>query len=223
MGTIYPEGAFVFNGLSKDRSAGGYRLGTCHLPDADCRKIKDGLKKLAATMYTNITTPVQVAAVEAYKESSEIEKYFAVTREIHRIMGMTIYDQFASIEGLKVTRPDGGFYFYVDFNDLKDELKQAGVNDSNSLSKALISHPHHIATVTGDALLLPADNYGARIAYVDYKGSKVYDAFLADRPASGEEEKNFVEKHAPMMIEGAEAVREFVHSLKSGKFTYNPE
>lgn len=223
MGTIYPEGTFVFNGLSKDRSAGGYRLGTCHLPDADCRKIKDGLKKLAATMYTNITTPVQIAAVEAYKENSRIEEYFNVTREIHRIMGRTIYDQFVSIDGLKVARPDGGFYFYVDFNDLKDELKQAGVNDSNSLSKALLSHPHHIATVTGDALLLPTGNYGARIAYVDYKGSKVYDAFLADRPASSAEEKSFVEKHAPMMIEGAEAVRNFVHSLESGKFNYIPE
>ncbi len=223
MGTIYPEGTFVFNGLSKDRSAGGYRLGTCHLPDADCRKIKDGLKKLAATMYTNITTPVQAAAVEAYKENSEIEEYFKVTREIHRIMGRTIYERFASIDGLKVTRPDGGFYFYVDFNDLKDELKQAGVIDSNSLSKALLSHPYHIATVTGDALLLPSDNYGARIAYVDYKGSKVYDAFLANRPGSSVEEKSFAEKHAPMMIEGAEAVKEFVHYLKNGEFTFSPE
>src|SRR5690606_23859830 len=30
---LYPEGAFVTNGLSKDRSAGGYRLGVCILPD----------------------------------------------------------------------------------------------------------------------------------------------------------------------------------------------
>ncbi len=223
MGTIYPEGAFVFNGLSKDRSAGGYRLGTCHLPDADCRKIKDGLKKLAATMYTNITTPVQVAAVEAYKENSEIEEYFKVTREIHRIMGHTIYEHFASIEGLKVTRPDGGFYFYVDFNDLQEELTRAGVRDSNSLSKALLSHPHHIATITGDALLLPPDNYGARIAYIDYNGSRIYQALLADRPGSRAEEKSFAERNAPMMIEGAKAVEEFVHSLKSGKYIFKPE
>ncbi|MGM0651852.1 MAG: pyridoxal phosphate-dependent aminotransferase [Bacillota bacterium] len=223
IGAIYPEGTFVFNGLSKDRSAGGYRLGTCHLPDADCRKIEEGLKKLAATMYTNITTPVQVAAVEAYKENSDIEEYFNVTREIHRIMGRTIHERFASIDGLKVTRPDGGFYFYVDFNDLAGELNQAGVNNSNSLSKALLSHPHHIATVTGDALLLPPDIFGARIAYVDYKGSEVYDAFLASRPGDDLAEKNFVKKNAPMMIEGAEAVKEFVHSLKNGKFTYSLE
>ncbi len=217
MGTIYPEGTFVFNGLSKDRSAGGYRLGTCHLPDADCRKIKEGLKKLAATMYTNITTPVQLAAVTAYRENEEIKDYLNVTRQIHRIMGRTLHDFFASIEGLRVTRPDGGFYFYADFNQLKDELHRAGVKDSNTLSKALLSHPHHIATVTGDALLLPAEDFGARIAYVDYNGRQVYDAYLANIPGSKEEETAFVKKHAPMMASGAEAVSEFVASLKSGK------
>lgn len=216
IGTIYPEGTFVFNGLSKDRSAGGYRLGTCHLPDSDCRKIKEGLKKLAATMYTNITAPVQHAAVTAYRENEEIEDYLNVTRKIHRIMGRTIHDLFASIEGLRVTRPDGGFYFYADFNELKDDLLRAGVKDSNGLSKALLSHPHHIATVTGDALLLPADNFGARIAYVDYSGSQVYEAYLANMPVNKEEETAFVKKHAPMMVSGAGAVSEFVASLKTG-------
>ncbi len=37
MGKIYPEGTFVTNGLSKDRSAGGYRLGHCILPK-NCSK-----------------------------------------------------------------------------------------------------------------------------------------------------------------------------------------
>lgn len=216
MGTIYPEGTFVFNGLSKDRSAGGYRLGTCHLPDVDCLKIREGVKKLAATMYTNITTPVQVAAVAAYSENEEIEDYFVVTREIHRIMGHTIYGLFAGIEELKVTRPDGGFYFYADFNNLKEELLASGVKSSNDLSKAMLSHPYHIATITGDALLLPADIFGARMAYVDYNGRQVYDAFTAEQPKTEAEETEFVKKHAPMMVTGAAAVADFVASLKAG-------
>ncbi len=216
MGTVYPEGTFVFNGLSKDRSAGGYRLGTCHLPDADCTKIRDGLKKLAATMYTNITTPVQLAAIAAYRENDEIERYFKVTRDIHRIIGRTLQGLFASIDGLRVTRPDGGFYFYADFNLLKDALYRSGVRNSNSLSKALLSHPHHIATVTGDALLLPDNNFGARFAYVDYNGRKVFDAYLAEQPGSSKEEAAFVKKHAPMMVAGAEAVSDFITSLKAG-------
>ena len=111
MGTVYPEGTFVLNGPSKDHSAGGYRLGICHLPDADCRKIRYGLQKLAATAYTNITTPIQYAANEVYKDNEEIETYYKVAREIHRIMETTISKYFAAIEGLQVTKPQGGFYF----------------------------------------------------------------------------------------------------------------
>lgn len=222
MGTIYPEGTFVLNGLSKDRSAGGYRLGVCHLPDTDCRKMREGLKKLAATIYTNLSTPIQFAAVVAYRQNKDIDQYLAVTREIHRIMGHALYDLFSGIDDLKITKPDGGFYFYVDFNNLKKYLKKSGVKTSNDLSKALLSHPNHIAAVTGDALLLPEDNFGARIAYVDYQGQKAYDDFLSAYPQNREEEIAFAKKHAPLMIEGAEAVAKFVTALKQGFFKMEP-
>ncbi|MFO7952844.1 MAG: pyridoxal phosphate-dependent aminotransferase [Bacillota bacterium] len=221
MGTVYPEGTFVLNGLSKDRSAGGYRLGICHLPDADCRKIRHGLQKLAATAYTNITTPVQYAAIEAYKENEDIEAYYNVTRELHRIMGTTISKYFTAIEGLRVTKPQGGFYFYVDFNDLKQDLQENGIENSNQLGEALIAHPHHLATITGNSLLLPPDNYGARIAYVDYNGNKAYQAFLDRKPTGSEEETAFVEEFAPMMVKGTEVLTDFVASLKERKLTIN--
>ncbi len=223
MGKVFPEGTFVLNGLSKDRSAGGYRLGVCHLPDTDCKTIAESLQKLAATIYTNITTPVQLAAVSAYRENEEVERYFATTRQIHRIMGATISEKFSSIEGLKVTMPSGGFYFYVDFNNLKTSLKECGINNSNQLGKALLSHPRHIATVTGDSLLLDPDNFGVRIAYVDYDGKKAYDAYLNNRPLGRQDEIRYVKKHAPMMIEGAEAVSDFVNSIKSGSLIINQE
>ncbi len=221
MGTVYPEGTFVLNGLSKDRSAGGYRLGICHLPDADCRKIRHGLQKLAATAYTNTTTPIQYAAIEAYRENEEIETYYEVTREIHRIMGTTISKYFAEIEGLRVTRPQGGFYFFVDFNDLRQDLQQSSIETSNQLGEALIAHPHHLATITGDSLLIPPNNYGARIAYVDYNGSKTYQAYLEKRPSGTEEETAFAEKFAPMMVEGTKVMANFVASLRKGNLAIN--
>lgn len=217
MGTIYPEKTFVLSGLSKDRSAGGYRLGICHLPDADCRKIRSSFQKLAATVYTNITTPVQKAAVTAYSENGEIEKYFSFTREINRIMGSVIHNEFAKIDGIYPTKPAGGFYFYADFNEIKDELKKAGIENSNQLGRALISHPHHIATVTGDSLLLSPDDYGARIAYVDYNGYKAYHAFQENRPSTPEEETAFVKEYASLMLEGAKAVADFVAAVQAGK------
>jgi len=219
MGTVYPEGTFVLNGLSKDRSAGGYRLGVCQLPEADQRKTRDGLQKLAATVYTNITTPVQQAAVAAYSENESIDKYFSITRIIHEMMGLYISDLVASIKGLRVTKPAGGFYFYVDFNDIRDILIERGVTESNSLSEALLSHPHHIATVTGDALELSPNDFGARIAYVDYDGHRVYDSFLDQTPETKAEKDAFVEQHAQRMIQGAGALEKFIHNrhVKAGK------
>ncbi len=217
MGAIYPEGAFVLNGLSKDHSAGGYRLGICRLPDTDCRKMRRDFQKLAATVYTNVTTPVQLAAAAAYSAGEEIDRYFVATRKIHSIMGLALQESFAAINGLQMSKPAGGFYFYVSFNSLRDELYKCGVVNANQLCRALMSHPYHIATVTGDALLLPPEDFGARIAYVDYDGRKAYEAYLASPPRNRNEEAAFARKYAPMMFEGAEALTRFVSDLKDGK------
>jgi aspartate aminotransferase len=56
MGTIFPDGTFVTGGLSKDRSAAGYRFGTCVLPSECSEKMVADFAKVAATLYTNITT-----------------------------------------------------------------------------------------------------------------------------------------------------------------------
>ncbi len=87
MGLIYPEGTFITNGLSKDRSAGGYRLGSCILPEGCSNKLTDNFKKVAATVYTNVSTPTQYASITAYDHNEDIEEYFDITRQIHRIMG----------------------------------------------------------------------------------------------------------------------------------------
>ncbi len=59
MGLIYPEGSFITNGLSKDRSAGGYRLGSCILPTKSTEKLQNDFKKVAATVYTNVSTVLE--------------------------------------------------------------------------------------------------------------------------------------------------------------------
>jgi aspartate aminotransferase len=115
MGKVYPEGTFVTNGLSKDRSAGGYRLGSCILPTTSSEKLASDYKKVAATVYTNVSTPIQFAAIKAYEPNDEIEDYISTTREIHRIMGNYLYEQWNSIDGITATKPEGAFYFFADF------------------------------------------------------------------------------------------------------------
>jgi len=214
MGLVYPEGSFITNGLSKDRSAGGYRLGSCILPTLTTEKLFNDFKKVAATVYTNVSTPTQYAAIKAYEPNGEIEEYIEITRQIHRIMGHYLSDEWNKVDGIKATRPDGAFYFFADFNELKPELKRKGVTTSNQLGESLLSCPHHLGVVTGDACMLESDDYGARIAFVDYDGKKTFDNYKQNPPKSSSDEIEFVKQNSPMMVKSVDALKGWVDFIK---------
>ena len=143
MGSIYPEGTFVTNGLSKDRSAGGYRLGYCILPTNSSEKLASDYKKVAATVYTNVSTPTQYAAVKAYEPNEEIEDYISTTRQIHKIMGRYVSEEWNKVEGVTTTKPHGACYFFPDFNQLKEFLKKKKVD------KPVIDNPKELHVGAG--------------------------------------------------------------------------
>ncbi len=214
MGLIYPEATFVLNGISKDRSAGGYRLGACILPEQESEKLKNDFDKIAATVYTNVATPIQYAARVAYEPNDEIEEYFMSTRNIHRMVGHQMSRQFNDIEGIKATVPEGTFYFYADFNELSDDLVRNGVVNSNELAHSLLSHPHHMATISGDSLMLRPNDYGARISFVDYDGSKALEVYKCNPPKTESDEALFVQEVAPSMGRGAQALKRWVEGMQ---------
>jgi len=191
MGKIYPEGTFVTNGLSKDRSAGGYRLGSCILPTTMSERLASDYKKVAATVYTN------------------------VSRQIHKIMGEYLHQQWNAIPEITATKPEGAFYFFANFNQLSDDLVKKGVNTSNKLAESLLSCPFHIAVVTGDACMLDPDNYGARIAFVDYDGKKAFDDFKNNNPQTESEKTEFVKRNAPVMLRSVNALKRWIDYIKS--------
>jgi len=215
MGKVYPEGTFVTNGLSKDRSASGYRLGSCILSTTSSKKLASDYKKVAATVYTNVSTPTQYAAIKAYESNSEIDQYISITRDIHRIMGTYLSEEWNKVEGVSTTKPQGGFYFFADFNQISDDLKRKNVMTSNQLGESLLSCPFHIAVVTGDACLLEPDNYGARIAFVDYDGKKTFEDYKNKKPQNSLEELEFVLRNAPMMVRSVDSLKEWIKYIKS--------
>ena len=215
IGSIFPEGTFVLNGLSKEKSAGGYRLGYCILPLQESRKIRLDFMKIAATVYTNVATPMQYAAIAAYEPNDEIDEYIRVTREIHRMMGEYFSDQFNMMDGIRATTPQGTFYFYADFNEIADALKEKGVATSNDLAHSLMAHPHHIATITGDSLILRPNDYGARIAFVDYDGKAAFDRYQDNPPKTKQEEIDFVKECAPRMVRGIRSLKTYMDDITS--------
>ena len=215
MGKIYPEGTFVTNGLSKSHAAGGYRLGYVIFPQ-HAIDLKRQFKKILATEFTAVSTPIQHAAIAGFEISKEMNEYFDVTRSIHHIMGEYTFHALSAIEGVKTTKPDATFYLLADFNAFATELQKAKINTSQKLSESLIAHPYHTAIIGGDSLVLERTDFSARIAYVDYDGAKVYQNYLDNKPKSSTERVEFVKNNAPKIVAGIEMICTFFKNLKNG-------
>ena len=213
MGKIYPEGTFVTNGLSKSHAAGGYRLGYVIFP-LHATDLKAQFKKILATEYTAVSTPIQYAAVKGFEISNEINEYFEITRNIHKIMGEYVYKELSKMEGVKVTKPEATFYLLADFNHYASDLQAMKINTSQKLSEALIVHPYHTAIVGGDSLVLERTDYSARIAYVDYDGVKVYENYQKKKPITDDDKIEFVRTNAPRIVAGIEMISKFFEKLK---------
>ena len=213
MGKIYPEGTFVTNGLSKSHAAGGYRLGYVIFPQ-HAVDLKRQFKKILATEYTAVSTPIQHAAIAGFEISRELDEYFDITRSIHHIMGEYTYHALSSIKGVKTTKPDATFYLLADFNAFAADLQKSQINTSQKLSESLIIHPYHTAIVGGDSLVLERNDFSARIAYVDYDGAKVYQNYLENPPKSSSERVEFVKNNAPKVVAGIEMIAKFFEDLR---------
>ena len=214
MGKIYPEGTFVTNGLSKSHAAGGYRLVYVIFPQ-HAVDLKRQFKKILATEYTAVSTPIQHAAVAGFEISKEMDIYFDTTRKIHHIMGEYTYNALSTIEGIKLTKPDATFYLLADFNAFSTELRKANITTSQKLSESLIVHPYHTAILGGDSLVLERTDFSARIAYVDYNGTKVLQNYLNNEPKTSSERMEFVKNNAPKMVAGIEMIGRFFKNLKN--------
>ena len=201
MGKIYPEGTFVTNGLSKSHAAGGYRLGYVIFPQ-HAVDLKAQFKKILATEYTAVSTPIQHAAVAGFEISSDMDEYFEITRNIHHIMGEYVHDTLLEIDGVKATKPDATFYLLADFNAFATDLQKVKISTSQKLSESLMVHPYHTAIVGGDSLVLERTDFSARIAYVDYDGAKVFENYKNQRPKTHSERTEFVISNAPKTVGG---------------------
>ncbi len=214
MGKIYPEGTFVTNGLSKSHAAGGYRLGYVIFPQ-HALEVRKQFKKILATEYTAVSTPIQHAAVAGFEISRELDEYFEITRNIHHLVGDYTYHALCAIDGIKATKPEATFYLLADFNFYSDELQKLKINTSQKLSESLILHPYHTAIVGGDSLVLERTDYRARIAFVDYDGAKVYENYQNQKPKTHSERIEFVKNNAPKVVAGIKMIETFFGNLQN--------
>jgi len=182
----YPDGTFVSGGLSKWCGAGGWRLGFFAVP----KKLSgflESLKSLASESYSTVNTPVQYAAVEAYKGDYSLYKKNVI--KILSSIGNYVFNNLKSNKVL-INVPQGAFYLMPEF--LNDKYK-----NSTELCEAILNE-------TGVAML-PASDFGfksnrmlTRLSYTDFDGSK----FLENIPKDNVINHDMIEKYAPNVVEG---------------------
>ena len=213
MAKVYPEGTFVTNGLSKSHAAGGYRLGYVIVPQ-HAIEMKKQFKKILATEYTAVSTPIQHAAVAGFTPGRDMDQYYLVTRAIHEIMGDYTYQALNAIDGISTTRPQATFYLLANFNHYASDFQAAKIDTAQKFSESLIVHPYHTAIVGGDSLVLERTDYSARIAFVDYDGAKAFDNYVRNRPKTRSEKTAFVLDNAPRVVNGIQMISRFLTDLK---------
>lgn len=166
---FYPEGTIISSGLSKWCGAGGWRLGTFTFPK-DLDWLLEAMASVASETYTSVSAPIQFAAVHAFRCGMDIEQYLWHARRILSSLGRECH-QILTDAGVRVHPPEGGFYLFLDFTPLADQLSKQGINDSVSLCESLMQEAG-VAVLPGAAFERPHRELTCRLSYVNFNGAK---------------------------------------------------
>ena len=194
---FYPEGTFISGGLSKWCGAGGWRLGFFAVPDK-LSHFLGSIKTLASESYSTVNSPVQYAAVEAYR--GDYREYKAKTVNILRSVGNYVYKNLRS-NNILIKQPQGAFYLMPEF--LNNKFKT-----STELCETILDE-------TGVAML-PASEFGfkskkmlTRLSYTDFNGAE----FLKTNVNGNLLDDKIIEKYAPNVVEGIQKLSNWAKNL----------
>jgi len=170
---FYPERTVVSSGLSKWCGAGGWRLGTFTFP-RDLEWLLDAMASAASETYTSVSAPIQHAAVRAFQGGLEIERYLFHARRILATLAERCCGRLQAA-GIRVHRPDGAFYLFLDFTPVADQLAARGITDSRIMCERLLEDTG-AAILPGSVFERSPEELTARLAYVDFDGAKALAA-----------------------------------------------
>ena len=194
---FYPEGTFISGGLSKWCGAGGWRLGFFAVPKNQSNFLK-ALKTLASESYSTVNTPLQFAAVEAYR--GDYSDYLNKSKNILKSVGNYVYNNLKSNKVL-INPPQGAFYLMPEFLNTKFKT-------SNDMCEDILYK-------TGVALL-PGSDFGfkpnkmlARLSYTDFNG----EIFLKNISTTKSLDDEVIKKYAPNVVEGTNKLVEWSKTL----------
>ncbi len=203
----YPEGTIISSGLSKWCGAGGWRLGTFTFPP-DLDWLLESMAAVASETYTSVCAPIQCAAIRAFRGDVRIERYLWHVRRILADLG----NRCASIlehGGIRVHHPEGAFYLFIDLTPLADKLAERDMTTSAAVCSRLLQDTG-VAILPGSNFERPPGELTARIAYVDFDGSKALAAsetIPLDQPLPDD----FVMQYCPRVMNAMRIIADWVN------------
>ena len=195
--SYYPEGTCITGGLSKWCGAGGWRLGFFAAPK-ELNQLMSNLIVLASETFSSVNTPVQYAAVEAYK--GNYEEYKLKTINILNSVGNYVYENLKSNRVL-IKPPQGGFYLMPEFINKKYK--------TSSDMCVVILKETGVALLPGSAFGFKPKKMLARLSFTDFDGSN----FLKNVSSNKKIDSFDVEKYAPNVTLGVKTLSNWAKKL----------
>jgi len=201
--SYYPERTFIFSGMSKIFSAGGYRCGFMAIPQ-DFSHLKSTFQSLFSETFSAVASPVQYAGLAAFQGSEALDAYVQRNAQILSLIASYVYKKLSAAR-IQCTKPEGAFYMMVDFSPFQQKLDGLGLHSSESLAIYFLNQLG-VALLPGSDFYFPAHAPIFRLAFVDFNG--------ADWPREPATEEGIasIEKYSPKIVEGVAKLVDFCNS-----------
>jgi aspartate/methionine/tyrosine aminotransferase len=208
---FYPEGTILTGGLSKDRSAGGFRVGVMLLPNQE-HDLLNAILAAASNTWSCVAAPIQYAALEAYRPTHEITQYIQDCTSIHELVTRSVHKKLTT-HGIRSPRPQGAFFLFLDWNNDRDALRKEGITTSAELADTLLQK-WNVATLPGVEFGMQADDFCIRVTTVDYNGEGALEQYGTGPKKWWLKPDQFVEAVAPRLIMACNQLGSFADSIR---------
>jgi len=191
-----PEQTIISNGLSKWCGAGGWRLGYFVIPDKLSNLI-DSLKVLASETFTSVSSPIQYAAISAFKNDHDM--YLKKSRNILKSLGNYMFENLKS-NNVLISKPQGGFYIMPEFLNKK-------FISSEKLCEDILDNTG-VASLPGSDFGFNSNKMIIRLSFTDFDGKEFMKNILDNTNI----DYKLLNKFAPKIVEGTKRLKAWVES-----------
>jgi len=158
------------------------------------RWLLDAMATAASETYTSVCAPIQHASVRAFQGGPEIDTYLDASRKVLKALGNWSAQQLRTV-GAKVDDPQGAFYLFPEFEDIRARLESRGIRTAEALCSQMLESTG-VAVLPGTDFGRPHGELSIRLAYVDFDGA------LAIDNAQGDLDEAWLRNHCPRVMDG---------------------